>query len=111
MKLNFQRFGFKRKKKDEQFENILLFCRFIEAKTFENRLDYYLKTRSGDVLFQYQEQGIFKRRYDIFKDGIIRKNGKDFASFDEEKYKITRSYKKIHFNKKKGFFGDKESTT
>ena len=67
-----------------------------------------MKTGSHDVLFQYLEQGIFKRRYDIFKDGIIRKNGKDFASFDEEKYKITRSYKKIHFNKKKGFFGDKE---
>ena len=105
MKLNFQRFGFKRKKKDEQFENILLFCRFIEAKTFENRLDYYLKTRSGDVLFQYQEQGIFKKFYDICKDGTIRKNGKDFVSFDEEKYTITRSYKKIYFVKKKGFLG------
>ena len=105
MKLNFQRFGFKRKRKDEQFENIFLFCRFIEAKTFENRLDYYLKTRSRDVLFQYQEQGIFKRHFDIFKDGTIRKNGKIFASFDEEKYTITRSYKKIYFVKKKGFLG------
>ena len=105
MKLNFQRFGFKRKKKDEQFEIILLFCRFIEAKTFENRLDYYLKTRSRDVLFQYQEQGIFKRHFDILKDGTIRKNGKDFASFDEEKYDISRSYKKIYFVKKKGFLG------
>ena len=105
MKLNFQRFGFKRKRKDEQFENIFLFCRFIEAKTFENRLDYYLKTRSRDVLFQYQEQGIFKRHFDILKDGTIRKNGKDFASFDEEKYDVSRSYKKIYFVKKKGFLG------
>jgi hypothetical protein len=105
MKLNFQRFGLKRKKKDEQFENIFLFCRFIEAKTLENRLDYYLKTRSRDVLFQYQEQGIFKRHFDILKDGTIRKKGKDFASFDEEKYDISRSYKKIYFVKKKGFLG------
>jgi len=108
MKLNFQRFGFKRKKKEEQRENIFLFCRFLEYKTFDNRFNHYWETTNRDVLFQYLEQGIFKRRYDIFKDGIIRKNGKDFASFDEEKYKITRSYKKIHFNKKKGFFGDKE---
>ena len=36
IKLNFQRFGFKRKKKEEQFEKIFLFCRFIESKTFEN---------------------------------------------------------------------------
>jgi len=105
IKLNFQRFGFKRKKKEEQFEKIFLFCRFIESKTFENRLDYYLKTGSRDVLFQYQEQGIFKRHFDILKDGTIQKNGKDFASFDEEKYDISRSYKKIHFVKKKAFFG------
>ena len=105
IKLNFQRFGFKRKKKEEQFEKIFLFCRFIEIKTFENRLDYYVKTGSRDVLFQYQEQGIFKRHFDILKDGTIRKNGKDFASFDEEKYDISSSYKKIHFVKKKAFFG------
>ena len=66
-----------------------------------------MKTANLDVLFQYLEQGIFKKRFDIFKDGTIRKNGKDFASFDEEKYEITRSYKKIHFDKKKGFFGNK----
>ena len=105
MKLHFQRFGFKRKKKEEQFENIILFCRFLEYKTFKNRFNYYLKTANSDVLFQYLEQGIFKKRFDIFKDGTIRKNGKDFASFDEEKYEITRSYKKIHFDKKKKFFG------
>ena len=107
IKLNFQRFGFKRKKKEEQFENIILFCRFLEYKTFKNRFNHYLKTANSDVLFQYLEQGIFKKRFDIFKDGTIRKNGKDFASFDEEKYEITRSYKKIHFDKKKGFFGNK----
>ena len=107
MKLHFQRFGFKRKKKEEQFENIILFCRFLEYKTFKNRFNHYLKTANSDVLFQYLEQGIFKKRFDIFKDGTIRKNGKDFASFDEEKYEITRSYKKIHFDKKKGFFGNK----
>ena len=83
----------------------MLFCRFNEAKPIENRLDYYLKTRSRDVLFQYQEQGIFNKFYDICKDGTIRKNGKDFASFDEEKYDISRSYKKIHFVKKKAFLG------
>ena len=107
MKLHFQRFGFKRKKKEEQRENIFLFCRFLEYKTFKNRFNHYLKTANLDVLFQYLEQGIFKKRFDIFKDGTIRKNGKDFASFDEEKYEITRSYKKIHFDKKKGFFGNK----
>ena len=107
MKLSFERvWPFKRKKKQEQFENIILFCRFLEYKTFDNRFNHYWETTNRDVLFQYLEQGIFKRRYDIFKDGTIRKNRKDFASFDEEKYKITRSYKKIHFDKKKGFFGD-----
>ena len=108
MKLHFQRFGFKRKKKEEQRENIFLFCRFLEYKTYKNRFNHYLKTANSDVLFQYLEQGIFKKRFDIFKDGTIRKNGKDFASFDEEKYEITRSYKKIHFDKKKGFFGNKQ---
>ena len=49
-----------------------------------------------------------KKHFDIFKDGTIRKNGKIFASFDEEKYTITRSYKRIHFDKKKGFFGNKQ---
>ena len=106
MKLSFERvWPFKRKKKTKQFENIILFCGFLEYKTFKNRFNHYLKTANSNVLFQYQEQGIFKNRFDIFKDGTIRKNGKDFASFDEEKYEITRSYKKIHFDKKKKFFG------
>jgi len=107
IKLHFQRFGFKRKKKEEQYRNIIAFCIFLEKKSFTNRFNHYLKTETPDVLFQYLEQGIFKKRFDILKDGRIQKNGKDFASFDEEKYETTRSYKKVHFDKKKGFFGNK----
>ena len=81
MKLHFQRFGFKRKKKEEQFENIILFCRFLEYKTFENRYNHYFKTKTSDVLFQYLEQGIFKKRFDIFKDGTYKKVDLEYFTF------------------------------
>jgi hypothetical protein len=43
-----------------------------------------------------------------FKYKNKRKNGKDFASFDINKFDIWRSYKKLHFTKKKGWFKNKE---
>ena len=53
MKLNFSRFGFKRKKKEEQRENIFLFSRFLEYKTFKNRFEHYLNTETSYLQFQY----------------------------------------------------------
>ena len=105
--LYFQRFGFKRKKKEEQNRNIIAFCMYLEKMSFKNRLDFYLKSGTSVILFQYFEQSLLNNQFDILKDGRIQKNGKDFVSFDENEYEIFRSYKKIHFNKKKGFFGNK----
>tara|TARA_B100001173_G_C15826279_1_gene478431 strand:- start:142 stop:642 length:501 start_codon:yes stop_codon:yes gene_type:complete len=99
--LHFLRFGFKRKKKEEKYKNIIAFCLLLEKMSFKNRLDHYLKSETSVIQFKYVEQGIFKNQYDILKDGRIQKNGKDFASFDENEYDIFRSYKKIHFAKKK----------
>ena len=99
--LHFQRFGFKRKKKEEKNRNIIAFCLLLEKISFNNRLDHYLKSETSVILFKYVAHGIFKNQFDILKDGRIQKNGKDFASFDENEYDIFRSYKKIHFAKKK----------
>tara|TARA_B100001123_G_C14923993_1_gene872905 strand:- start:64 stop:639 length:576 start_codon:yes stop_codon:yes gene_type:complete len=107
--LHFLRFGFKRKKKEEKYRNIIAFCLLLEKMSFNNRLDNYLKSETSVILFKYIEQGIFNNQFNILKDGRIQKNGKDFASFDENEYDIFRSYKKIHFVKKKRiWFGNNE---
>ena len=107
--LHFLRFGFKRKKKEEKYRNIIAFCLLLEKMSFNNRLDNYLKSETSVILFKYIEQGIFSNQFNILKDGRIQKNGKDFASFDENEYDIFRSYKKIHFVKKKRiWFGNNE---
>ena len=107
--LHFLRFGFKRKKKEEKYRNIIAFCLLLEKMSFNNRLDNYLKSETSVILFKYIEQGIFNNQFNILKDGRIQKNGKDFASLDENEYDIFRSYKKIHFVKKKRiWFGNNE---
>lgn len=108
IKLFYQRFGFKRKNKETQLQNIFLFSKFLENKTAEQRLKYYTNTSTKVVLFKYIANGFLNDSYEILKDGAVRKNGKDFASFDINKFDIWRSYKKLHFTKKKGWFKNKE---
>ena len=108
IKLFYQRFGFKRKNKETQLQNIFLFSKFLENKTAEQRLKYYTNTSTKVVLFKYIANGFLNDSYEILKDGAVRKNGKDFASFDVNKFDIWRSYKKLHFTKKTGWFKNKE---
>ena len=108
IKLFYQRFGFKRKNKETQLQNIFLFSKFLENKTAEQRLKYYTNTSTKVVLFKYIANGFLNDSYEILKDGAVRKNGKDFASFDINKFDIWRSYKKLHFTKKTGWFKNKE---
>jgi len=108
IKLFYQRFGFKRKNKEIQLQNIFLFSKFLENKTAEQRLKYYSDTSTKVILFKYIANGFLNDSYEILKDGAVRKNGKDFASFDINKFDIWRSYKKLHFTKKTGWFNNKE---
>ena len=108
IKLFYQRFGFKRKNKEIQLQNIFLFSKFLENKTAEQRLKYYSNTSTKVILFKYIANGFLNNSYEILKDGAVRKNGKDFASFDINKFDIWRSYKKLHFTKKTGWFKNKE---
>jgi len=108
IKLFYQRFGFKRKNKEIQLQNIFLFSKFLENKTAEQRLKYYTNTSTKVILFKYIANGFLNNSYEILKDGAVRKNGKDFASFDINKFDIWRSYKKLHFTKKTGWFKNKE---
>ena len=108
IKLFYQRFGFKRKNKEIQLQNIFLFSKFLENKTAEQRLKYYSDTSTKVILFKYIANGFLNDSYEILKDGAVRKNGKDFASFDINKFDIWRSYKKLHFTKKTGWFKNKE---
>jgi hypothetical protein len=108
IKLFYQRFGFKRKNKEIQLQNIFLFSKFLENKTAEQRLKYYSDTSTKVILFKYIANGFLNNSYEILKDGAVRKNGKDFASFDINKFDIWRSYKKLHFTKKTGWFKNKE---
>ena len=108
IKLNYQRFGFKRKNKELQLQNIFLFSRFLEEKTAEQRLKYYTDTSTKVILFKYKANGLLESNYEVLKDGSIRKNGKDFASLDANQFDIWRSYKKLHLTKKTGWFKNKE---
>ena len=108
IKLYYQRFGFKRKNKELQLQNIFLFSKFLEDKTAEKRLKNYTDTSTKVILFRYIANGFLNDSYEILKDGAIRKNGKDFASLDINKFDIWRSYKKLHFTKKTGWFKNKE---
>ena len=108
IKLFYQRFGFKRKNKELQLQNIFLFSRFLEEKTAEQRFKYYTDTSTKVILFKYKANGLLKNDYEILKDGSIRKNGKDFASLDPKKFDIWRSYKKLHFTQKVGWFKNKD---
>ena len=108
IKLNNQRFGFKRKNKELQLQNIFLFSRFLEEKTAEQRFKYYTDTSTKVILFKYKANGLLENNFEVLKDGSIRKNGKDFASLDPKQFDIWRSYKKLHFTKKTGWFKNKD---
>ena len=108
IKLIYQRFGFKRKNKELQLQNIYLFSRFLEDKTAEQRFKYYTNTSTKVILFKYKANGLLENNYEVLKDGSIRKNGKDFASLDSKQFDIWRSYKKLHLTKKTGWFKDKD---
>ncbi len=79
----------------EKFNYFVNFCKAIEKITFANRLNNYLKTSKKGVIFKY-------RGYNFCNDKTIMKNGKVILSFDLDKYKIMKDYKKIIFDKKKG---------
>ena len=102
--LLFQRFGFRRTKKELQFEKIYQFSKFLEYKTFSQRSEYYNVTETSKILFEYIEHGIFNNKYQIFKDGLIKKNNRDFSSFYSNEFEVKRSYKKLHFIRKSGLF-------
>ena len=108
IKLIYQRFGFKRKNKELQLQNIFLFSRFLEDKTAEQRFKYYTNTSTKVILFKYKANGLLENNYEVLKDGSIRKNGKDFASLDSKQFDIWRSYKKLHLTKKTGWFKNKD---
>jgi hypothetical protein len=108
IKLIYQRFGFKRKNKELQLQNIFLFSRFLEKKTAEQRFKYYTDTSTKVILFKYKANGLLENNYEILKDGSIRKNGRDFVSLDTKQFDIWRSYKKLHFTKKIGWFKNKD---
>ena len=108
IKLVYQRFGFKRKNKELQLQNIFLFCRFLEEKTAEQRFKTYTDSGTKVILFKYKSNALLNNNYEILKDGSVRKNGKDFASFAPKQFDIWRSYKKLHFTKKTGWFRNKE---
>jgi hypothetical protein len=108
IKLIYQRFGFKRKNKELQLQNIFLFSRYLEEKTAEQRFRYYTDTSTKVLLFKYKANGLLENNFEVLKDGSIRKNGKDFASLDSKQFDIWRSYKKLHLTKKTGWFKDKD---
>ena len=108
IKLIYQRFGFKRKNKELQLQNIFLFSRFLEEKTAEQRFKYYTDTSTKVILFKYKANGLLENNFEVLKDGSIRKNDKDFASLDPKQFDIWRSYKKLHFTKKTGWFKNKD---
>ena len=108
IKLVYQRFGFKRKNKELQLQNIFLFCRFLEEKTAKQRFKNYTDSGTKVILFKYKSNALINNNYEILKDGSVRKNGKDFASFASKQFDIWRSYKKLHFTQKTGWFRNKE---
>ena len=114
MKPLFKSFGFNPTKKgstgDKKFSKVYDFIKFIEEKTIENRLSYYLDNQTDDILINYNSgENFLLREFNLnskgnnfifFKDGKIIKDGKLFASIDLEKYNIRRSYKSLLFEEK-----------
>ena len=89
-------------------QNFFLFSKFLENKTAEQRFKTYTETGTKVVLFKYKANGFLNNSYEVLKDGSVRKNGKDFSSFNPKQFEIWRSYKKFHFTKKTGWFKNKE---
>ena len=75
---------------------------------FQQRFKYYTDTSTNVILFKYKANGLIENNFEVLKDGSIRKNGKDFASLDPKQFDIWRSYKKLHFTKKTGWFKNKD---
>ena len=63
IKLFYQRFGFKRKNKETQLQNIFLFSKFLKNKTAEQRLKYYTNTSTKVLLFKYIANGFLNDSY------------------------------------------------
>ena len=81
---------FKNKEGMETFKDGFAFSTFLEEKTFEQRMDHYLKTGTHDMHFKY-------RTWDFLKDKTIRSGGKIYASFNPEEWTVKRSFKKLSF--------------
>ena len=81
---------FKNKEGMETFKDGLAFSRFLEEKTFKQRVDRYLKTGTHDMHFKY-------RGHEFLKDKTIRSNGKVYASFNPEEWTVKSSFRKLSF--------------
>ena len=89
--VNYEEWGpFKNKEGMETFKDGFAFSTFLEEKTFEQRMDHYLKTGTHDMHFKY-------RGYEFLKDKTIRSGGKIYASFNPEEWTVKRSFKKLSF--------------
>ena len=112
---------FKNKEGMEKFKDGLAFSKFLEEKTFKQRMDRYLKTGTHDMHFKYRTNVInvyrgpststwtdeykpelaegthFFKDYEFLKDKTIRSGGKIYASFNPEKWTVKRSLKKLSF--------------
>ena len=96
--VNYEEWGpFKNKEGMETFKDGLAFSRFLEEKTFKQRVDHYLKTGTHDMHFKY-------RGFEFLKDKTIRANGKIYVSFNPEEWTVKRSFRKLSFWQT-GFFG------
>ena len=112
---------FKNKEGMETFKDGFAFSTFLEEKTFEQRMDHYLKTGTHDMHFKYRTNVInvyrgpststftdeynpelaegshFLKDYEFLKDKTIRSGGKIYASFNPEEWTVKRSFKRLSF--------------
>ena len=114
---NYEEWGpFKNKEGMETFKDGFAFSTFLEEKTFEQRMDHYLKTGTHDMHFKYRTNAAnvdrgsstadewtaeqdedFLKDYEFLKDKTIRSGGKIYASFNPEEWTVKRSFKKLSF--------------
>ena len=93
-------FGFKNKEGVENLQHGVSFVEFLEEKTFEQRVNHYLKTGTHDMHFKYQGLG-YTEIYEFLKNKTIILRGKRFASFLDDEYEIKQSYRQLYFKEKK----------
>ena len=84
---------FKNKKGMNTLNDGLAFSRFLEEKTFEQRVQNYLKTGTNEIYFKYQG-------HEFLKDKKIRLGNKIYASFDPNEYSVKQGFKRLTFEKK-----------